>query len=255
MVVVAQLVRAIACEAIGWRFDPARPPHENMYSEDLLFKVKNLVEPTYKQVKVWCHGWTHVLNVVSAAEAIAKMENVDPVLCQIAAYCHDLGRLEEEQKSLVNFKPGAPSAHAVMSAKPTKKILDEVGISGQDADDIVEAVKIHNIRKYDGPNKIALILQDADRSDGFGKFAVLRFANFNCEIDISEPQSEKKVDESITKVKDIFKRDSIKRQRMVETLEYVFDWCDVLANTESLKRYIRENYDFNRKFLNELKSY
>lgn len=226
-----------------------------MYSEDLLPKVEALVEPTYKQLKAWCHGWSHVLAVVKTAKTIAKMEGVDPVLCQIAAYCHDLGRLEEEQKSLINFKPGSPSAHAVMSAMPTKKVLDEIGIKGQDADDIIEAVKIHNIRKYEGPNKIALILQDADRADGFGKFAVLRFANFNCEIDIPEPRNEKQADELIIKVKRIFKKNPAKRQRAIETLEYVSGWCDELANTKSLKKYIGSNYKYNRDCLNELKSY
>lgn len=224
-----------------------------MYSDDLLKEVEDLAKPTYVQVKVWCHGWQHVLAVVKAAKAIAEMENVDPVLCQIAAYCHDLGRLEEEEKNQVNFKPGSPSSHAAMSYIPTKKILDQIRINGKDAEDILEAVKIHNIRKYEGPNKVALILQDADRADGFGKFAILRFANFNCEIDIPEPENNE--DELFEEVRQILKTDKAKRERMIETLEYVFGWVDDLANTESLRKYIADGYEFNRNFCEELKSY
>jgi len=223
--------------------------------EDLLNQVEDLAKPTYAKVSIWCHGWLHVLGVVRAAKALAEMEGVDPTLCQIAAYCHDLGRAEEEKKSLVNFKPGSPSPHAAMAVAPTKLILEKIGITGKDAEDIVEAVKIHNIRKYEGPNKIALILQDADRADGFGKFAILRFANFNCEIDIPEPSDDFQIEQLLEKVKQILKQDKVKRDRMIETLNYVFGWVDELANTKSLRTYVDAGYKFNQDFCEELKSY
>jgi len=226
-----------------------------MYSKDLLKEVEKLARPTYEKVSKWCHGWPHILGVVRAAKALAEMEGDDPVLCQVAAYCHDLGRAEEEEKNLVDFKPGSPSPHGAMGVAPTKKILEKIGITGKDAQDIIEAVKIHNIRKYDGPNKIALIVQDADRADGFGKFAVLRLANFNCEINIPQPRDQKHEDLLFEEVRQILKNDKIKRDRMIETLEYVFGWVDDLANTKSLRKYIADGYDFNRKFCEELKSY
>jgi HD superfamily phosphodiesterase len=223
--------------------------------EDLLKEVEKLAKPTYDRLKIWGHGWSHILGVVRASKVLAEMEGADPVLCQIAAYCHDLGRLEEEEKALVNFKPGAPSPHAAMSYAPTKKILDQIGISRKDADDILEAVKIHNIRKYEGPNKVALILQDADRADGFGKFAVLRFAVFNCQIEIPEPKDDQDADRLLNQVREILRKDPVKRARAIEALEYAFGWVDILANTPSLKKYISEGYKFNQEFYKELKSY
>ena len=169
--------------------------------EEILEKVRAQVKPQYSKVKCWPHGWLHIRKVVESAKKIAEMERVDPVLCQIAAYCHDLGRIEEEKRGLVNPIAGSPSAHATLSARPTKKVLDNIGIVGQDAEDIIEAVRIHNIRKYRGNNKIALILQDADRTSGFGKLGVLRLATFNCELDIPKPKGEKHIDISIKKVK------------------------------------------------------
>lgn len=226
-----------------------------MYSEDLLQKVELLAKPIYAKVKIWCHGWKHVSNVVKAAKDLAEMEGVDPVLCQIAAYCHDLGRLEEEEKELVNFKPGTPSLHAAMGVAPTKKILEQIGLEGKGAEDIIQAVQIHNVRKYEGDNKIALILQDADRADGYGKQAILRTAVFNCQINIKEPINEDEMDETFKYVTEVLKKDSEKRERMIDTLNYVFGWVDELANTESLKKYVKDEYEFNRKYLEELKSF
>jgi HD superfamily phosphodiesterase len=225
-----------------------------MYSKKLLLQVKDEVRPTYKKIKIWTHGWLHVVGVVKAAKKLAEMEHVDPVLCQIAAYCHDLGRLEEEEKGLANYIPGSPSPHAEMSVAPTKVILKKIGIRGDDADDIIEAVKIHNVRKYRGKNKIALILQDADRCDGYGKLAILRFVAFNCEIDIPEPKNSKEIDKLTDKAEKILIKDSAKRQRMIETLEFVFGWRDKLANTESFKKIITEGYAYNQEVCNKLKS-
>lgn len=94
-----------------------------MYSKKILPEVERFVKPTYKEIKIWSHGWLHILGVVKAAKELAELEGAGPVLCQIAVYCHDMGRLEEERKNLANHDPGTPSAHAVMSVKPTKEIL------------------------------------------------------------------------------------------------------------------------------------
>lgn len=226
-----------------------------MENKEILAEVEKLVRPYYHKLKLWGHGWKHILGVVKAAEVIAEIEGVDPVLCQVAAYCHDLGRIEEEEKNLVNTKPGSPSAHAVMSVEPTRKILAKVGITGQDAKDIVEAVQIHNIRKYEGPNQVALILQDADRADGFGQYSLLRFAVFNCGIDIDEPRDERHADELLDYVRSILKKDKAKRDRMIEAIEYAFSWVNDLANTATLKGYVTDGYMYNLNFYNEIKSY
>lgn len=224
-----------------------------MPSKKLLNKIKQLVKPFYKQIQGWGHGWPHIVRVVKAAEELAKMENVDPVLCQIAAYCHDLGRLEEENKKLVNPKLGYLGSHAEMSVAPTKNILKQVKIDNESAEKIIEAVRVHNIRTYKGNNEIAKILQDADRSDGYGKFAILRFAVFNCNIKLPEPKNESQIEKLLKRVYEVLKQDKSKRMKMEETIEYVFEWVDVLANTRSLKKYVQFNYDFSRKFYNRLK--
>jgi len=227
----------------------------SQYDDQITDEVEGLVRPIYDQIKIWAHGWLHIEKVVSAAEDLAKIEGVDPVLCKIAAYCHDLGRLEEEQKGLVEPTPASPSPHAGFGIRPTEEVLRKVGIIKEDAAKIIEAVEIHNLRKYEGNNEIALILQDADRTNGFGKMGILRLAVFNCEIPIDEPRNEEDIDREIEQVKEILKSDKVSRDRMVETLKHVFEWVDVLANTKSLKNYVQEDYRVNRRFLEEIEKY
>jgi len=213
--------------------------------------VKRLTKPYYDQIECWTHGWPHIVDTVKAARDLAQMEGADPFLCQVAAYCHDLGRLEEERKKMVNPKPHTSLMHARMSVKPTKKILERVGIKGKDRDDIIEAVIIHPSKKYEGENKIALILQDADRSSGFGKQAILRFAAFNCQLEFGSP-TEDNLDEKFAWVERKLKKDAVVRQRMIEVLKYALKWYDVLLNTKSAKEYIKERYSLNKKFFEKL---
>lgn len=237
------------------RFPLATPKKMKKYSQKTVAEVEKLVRPIYSKLIVWAHGWEHIKKVAQAAKDLAEMENVDPVLCQIAAYCHDLGRLEEEERGIVNPVAGTPSQHAEFSVQPTEEILKSVGIDGRAAEEIIEAVRIHNIKKYEGENNVALILQDADRADGFGKMAILRFASFNCQLPIHEPKSDLDANGEFERLKEILKQKKDCRDRMLHTLEYVFGWVDNLANTESLKKYVADGYEFNKKFFDEIENY
>lgn len=107
----------------------------------------------------------HIKDVVKNSERLAELEGVKIVPCVIAAYCHDLGRIEEEARKQ---RKEYPLPHALLSIEPTIKVLQEVGISGIDFDEIVEAVAVHSYRVYEGKNNVARILQDADKITGLG---------------------------------------------------------------------------------------
>lgn len=218
-----------------------------------LKNVEKLVKPTYLKIKIWTHGWLHILNVVEAARKIAEMEGVDPLPCQIAAYCHDLGRLEEEERGLVKYKVGSPSSHAVLSIKPTKEILDTLDLDQETKNQIIEAVQLHNIRKYEGDNKILLILQDADRADGFNKFSILRFAHFNLEMKLEEPKNDSEIEEMYDWVVGEIAKDQILKDKMIHTLEFVMQWYDELMNTKSAKVLLKDGYKFIKSYRDELK--
>ena len=132
---------------------------------DILKKVEELVKPQYDMQEDWIHSWMHIKDVVDNSKKLCGMEGINPFLCIIAAYCHDLGRIEEEKRKS-RGEPFLP--HALLSIKPTIDILNKVGISGTDFAKIIEAVTIHSYRIYEGDNEVAQILQDADKLTGLG---------------------------------------------------------------------------------------
>ena len=235
------------------RFPSSHPILNVMTDKEILEKVKKLTRPTYDRLKNWAHGWVHIENVARASKKLAQEEGADVLACQIAAYCHDLGRLEEEKRKMVNPKPGSPSAHAVFSVNPAEKILDEVGIAGKRREDIIEAIKLHNIRKYEGPNIIFSILQDADRSDGFTKIAILRFAIFNVGLEISKPKDRKETEQALGWIDEQLKNDPEKARKMIEVLEFAIGWYENLLNFKSSAKLYRNGYLFIKKYRDDLK--
>jgi HD superfamily phosphodiesterase len=217
-----------------------------------LEKVRDLVKPIYDRLKVWAHGWVHIQDVVAAAKEIAEGEHADSVACQIAAYCHDLGRLEEEKRGLVKPRVGEPSSHAFLSVKPTRKILEELEITGGEAAEIIEAVQLHNIRKYTGNNEVLRILQDADRSDGFRPLSILRAAAFNLQMGNPEPKNAEEIKEQVDQIFARLKKEENLRQQMIDTLDFMLEWYTKLLNTETAKRINKKGYEEVKKYRNEL---
>lgn len=223
-----------------------------MNEKEILASIRQEVKPIYQKLKCWAHGWKHIEKVVDSARILAEMEGADLLNCQIAAYCHDLGRLEEEERGLVDSRPRTSLGHAEFSLKPAEKILDKYGINSVAKEKILEAIKVHPIKKYEGDNEIALILQDADRSNGFGPMGILRLAVFNCELDIDEPTDDQDVLKKVEQVREMLNKDEAKKKRMLETLGYVAAWYDVLLNTKSAKKYLLEDYRYNQEFIKSL---
>jgi len=186
-----------------------------------------------------------VEKVVEGVIILAEMEGVDSYLCQAAAYCHDLGRVIEEEKGLYNPIPGTPG-HAGLGVIPTKEILRKVGIVGQDAKNVIEAVKVHQLKKYEGRNKIVLILQDADRKNGLGKWGVIRAMAFNLEMNIPKP-SEKELDAAIDKNFKVIKKDPKLIRKFIENTDFSMTWYSELLNTRSAREYLKEDYLYTKK--------
>jgi HD superfamily phosphodiesterase len=221
---------------------------------DVIQKVKQATKPTYDKIQVWSHGWKHILNVANAAKSIAEGEGIDPIACQIAAFCHDLGRLTEEEQGQTQYQAGAPSKHAAWSVEPTRQILDNLEIDQSTKKEILEAVELHNIRKYSGDNKILLVLQDADRSDGFNKFSILRMAHFNLGIEMSEPDGEREIEENFNLITEKIKQDPKLSKKMIDTLDFVIDWYEELLNTKTAKILLKSGYGFVKKYRKSLQA-
>lgn len=223
-----------------------------MKMNNKLEELKKLVIPIYNEITCWPHGWLHVRNVAQNAKILAQMEGEDIFLSEVAGYCHDLGRVEEEKRGLVNPEPGF-MGHAGLSVRPTREILQKLDFNQNDIEIAVEAVAVHQQKKYEGNNKIALILQDADRKDGLGPWGIIRLASFNIQIaDIEPPSNETESKQTLQNILDVVCKDEQKRQMMIRALRYTLEWYDSLLNTESAKGYLLQDRNFSENFLEKI---
>jgi len=152
---------------------------------EILEKVRELVKPQYDKLGCWIHSWMHIEDVVKFSRELAELEGIDPFPCIVAAYCHDLGRIEEELREL---RGDLYLPHALLSIEPTIDVLKEVGIFGVNFAKIVEAVAVHSYRVYEGNNEVARILQDADKLVGLGPRGFLDLIKHFGKEDLIDPQ-------------------------------------------------------------------
>jgi len=205
-------------------------------------KVRELVKPQYDTLECWVHRWQHIEDVAKNAKRLAELENANIISCIIAAYCHDLGRIEEETRK----KRGEiPLPHALLSIEPTMKILQKVGISGVDFDEIVEAVAVHSYRVYEGNNMIAKILQDADKiSSGFGPYRVLSAIKYTGGKDCVNPkeiETNKNNFDVLKRLVDVSleKLDNSSSKKIKKGMDFVIEWFDMF-HTKSAEAMIKK---------------
>ena len=219
----------------------------NNMENKILEKVEELVKPQYLSKVRWAHGWPHIWGVEKAAIDLSKLENQDPAICGIAAYCHDLGRVIEEEANMVGRDLG-DKKHAELSIKPTQKILKKVGIKGLEYDLIIEAVKVHADLKYLGDNMVAKIVRDADKKDGLGEWGVLRTANFVLSYAFHLPQREDIIGISriaLNLLDKIYKNPK-DRQKYLECLTFNLEWYDNLLDTKSAEFLLKQDYEYTK---------
>ncbi len=214
---------------------------------NIINKIRELVKPQYERLECWTHKWPHIEDVVEKSEILTKMENISPVEpCLIAGYCHDLGRIEEGTRKQ---KGEYPLPHALLSIEPTIQVLQKVGISGIDFDEIVEAVAVHSYKVYDGKNNVARILQDADKMSGMSTWGIVAMCKYfagkdymNGEEILRNWRDKKKIrelsDYVLTKIEGgkIF-------EGMMKGLKILTEWYDMF-HTQSAKDLMAEDYEY-----------
>ena len=221
---------------------------KKMISQKQVEKVHQIVEPRYKKIRCWVHSWLHVKEVVKAARVLAEMEGEDVNACLVAAYCHDLGRLAGEERGPVPKILG-DKGHAALSVEPTKEVLATVGIGGKTAKEITEAVAVHSIKKYTGPNKIARILQDADRKNGLGKWGFVRAVKFFTKIKLGQVTEKTDLEVLVKKSYQLLIQNPADIKTVIGVLKFTLEWYDELLNTEAAREYLKGDYLFTKRML------
>ena len=220
-------------------------------NEEKLARVRELVKPIYQKLKIWPHGWYHVEDVVRFARLIAEKEGENTYLCQLAAYLHDLGRLQEEKRGPVNRTPGT-QGHAELSIEPARQILDSIKeLKTKEKKAILEAIRFHSLKKFPTRNPIGLVLQDADRWDGMGKFGIMRTAVFNAEMPIKEAEARSNPDKVLEKILNFASDNKNQRDKLIRAMQFVVEWYNTL-NTKSSRGLLKKDWEFSKKYLRKL---
>lgn len=131
------------------------------------------------------HDITHVERVVQNTRLICEGESVDPFLPEVAAWLHDIGRLQEIQA----HGEGKRIYHAEASAEQVPIILERFKLDlGEDTIQMVQdAIARHSLKNAEDDSLTAVILKDADRIDGIGGIGFPRIFAFYPERPIYNP--------------------------------------------------------------------
>jgi len=108
------------------------------------------------------HGWLHTDRVRRNILALARAEGVDPVLAELAALLHDVGRTQ----------PGPEEEHGARSAALAVPLLSGLPLTDDQRAAVLHAVRWHNSAR--GDTKLLLVLRDADMLDGLGAIGLMR---------------------------------------------------------------------------------
>jgi HD superfamily phosphodiesterase len=208
-------------------------------------RVRELVKPQYDTLECWVHSWPHIERVSSNADTIANMEGLDPTYCVISAYCHDLGRIEEEER---RRRGDLPLPHGLLSIEPTVDVLKRVGISGVNFNEVIEAVAVHSYRIYEGKNNVAKVLQDADKMNGFGPYGIIGAVKYFGGKDYISPeeiQANRNNREKLIELcnKSLGQAELPVLEKTAKGLGFVLEWYDML-HTKSAKKLIKEEYEY-----------
>lgn len=138
--------------------------------EEKFDKIKELVEKEFSNSKDSAHDMDHVMRVYALSLTIAKKElNVNLDILRAAVLLHDIGAAKEATDQT------GQTDHAVIGAKMAKPILENLGFSVIDINNIQHCILSHRYRNNIKPETIeAKIVHDADKLETVGAIGVAR---------------------------------------------------------------------------------
>jgi uncharacterized protein len=128
----------------------------------LVARVEAWVRQQLEAGEARAHGWLHTDRVRRTALILARTEGVDPVLAELAALLHDVGRTG----------PGPENEHGARSAAKAGPTLAGSPLTSDEADEVLHAIRWHNSGRTD--TQLLCILRDADMLDGLGAIGIAR---------------------------------------------------------------------------------
>lgn len=199
-----------------------------------------IVEDTKQMVKAKLkdegtgHDWYHIERVWKTASKLAKKEQANSFIIELAALLHDL--IDDK---LVDDKEQA--------LQEVKYFLEGAGVSASDADRIMDIIQSISFKGGNGRKLTSLegqIVQDADRLDAIGAIGIARcfaFAGskghvlFDPELSVREEMTEREYREGQSSAVHHFYEKLLKLKE--------------LMNTETAKAIAEERHAFMEEYL------
>lgn len=130
--------------------------------QTVLATVESWVQDRLDAAGGIAHGWLHTARVRSHIRLLAPAEGVDPLLAELAALLHDVGRTQ----------PGPEDEHGARSAALAEPLLAGLPLSASDREAVLHAIRWHNSQRAD--TSLLRVLRDADMLDGLGAVGIMR---------------------------------------------------------------------------------
>lgn len=168
-----------ACAAAGM----ATTAHARQASEPLCADAQNAMLARIREKARACftsacgsHDWDHTVRVHRLCRHIAEAEGADLLVCEAAAYLHDIGRSRQDRNN-------GRICHAEAGAAMAKPLLADVNIDEGRRENIIHCIAAHRFRGGDAPRTLeARVLFDADKLDAIGAVGVARAFQFAGEL-------------------------------------------------------------------------
>ncbi len=194
---------------------------------EIFRKIRDFSQKKMVKVDIPAHDFKHVTRVRNWAIKIGKAEKQDLFLIEVAAWLHDVGRVEAGDKQ----------DHGKVSAKIAEKFLKKFSeIGSGDRKLIVEAVREHSNRRSN--SWLGHTLQDADKLDGLGAIGLMRAMMSKYHLEDYNPQNP-------------FRRQKPTRT-IIDHLYYLLEW-EKMFYSQPAKKLAKPKIKIIKIFLKQLK--
>jgi len=187
--------------------------------KELLDHVAEKVKKLFKENSVPAHGVDHILRVLDWTKEIIKGEKVvNPMLCELSALTHDIGRTRENNPGENSRKHHELSYLMLQEWFENDKKFDI--LLKKEKLELLYAVRYHwnnAALKYD----TAWILRDADKMDGYGKVGLKRAWEFFKGDDEGWNQHFRNLYDSLYHVRTKTAKNIIKKNHLIEEVDLV----------------------------------
>ena len=190
------------------------------------------------------HDWWHIKRVRDLAKNIAKSENVDTFVVELAALLHDIADWKSNQ------------GDTEIGSRTAKEWLEQIGVEKNVTDQVTEIIKnlsflgSENIKKP--KTKEGEIVQDADRLDAIGAIGIARGFMFAGKrgLPMYDPDIKPVENMKAEQYKDLSRKSYTQINHFYEKLFLLKD----LMNTKTAKKIAVDRDKFMREYLNEFYS-